>query len=341
MIVFRADGSDKIGSGHLMRCMTIATAVKDISKGRQKILFVTALEESATFIRNKGFDAVVLGKIELSEEIPEMVLFLQREKPEWLFVDSYKVTKDYLKEMSQYTRVGYMDDFGNEAYPVNMLVNYNIFADKAHYSKLYDGLDTVCLIGPEYIPVRNEFADTDYVVKEEMTDVLLLTGGGDYCHLSEQFIDCFGNVTELSGIRFHLICGYYNERMEILKEKVKAYTNFILYENVSNMAELMQCCDLALTAGGSTVYELCSVGVPFVGYSFADNQHPLMNYVGEHNIAPCLGDYRQEGAVLLEKMAKEIVSYKDVRVRKDACRKVKGFVDGMGAGRIADKLLIC
>lgn len=339
MIVFRADGSDKIGSGHLMRCMTIARQICEKYGDRQDVLFVTALEESVDFIRSKGFEAIALGKIELNEELPEIISFLEKEKPEWLLIDSYKATVEYLAEVRKYTKVAYMDDFGEQRYPVDMIVNYNVFAREEHYTKLYEGQNTKCLIGPMYIPIRDEFTKQKFIVKEQMTDVLLLTGGGDYCHLSEKFIDTFGQKPELSGLRFHLICGYYNERMEIIKEKALKHDNFIIYENVSEMGRLMQKCDLALTAGGSTVYELCAVGVPFVGYSFADNQHPLMNYICEQEVAPYLGDYRECGDELLEDMAEHIIACKKTARRKEIHESVKGFVDGMGAARIADALL--
>ncbi len=338
MIIFRADGSDKIGSGHLMRCMTIAGQICEKYGDKQKALFVTALKESAEFIRSKGFDAIVLGNIELNEELPEIIPFLEKEKPQWMFVDSYKTTAEYIAEVRKYTKVAYMDDFGEEQYPADMIVNYNVFADKEHYLKLYDRQDTRLLIGPGYIPIRSEFSCQKYTVKEQITDVLLLTGGGDYCHLSEKFIDTFGQEVMLSDIRFHLICGYYNERMDIIKEKALKHDNFIIYENVSNMGELMQRCDLALTAGGSTVYELCAVGVPFVGYTFADNQHPLMNYICEQKIAPYLGDYRECGDKLLEDMVDHIIDFRNLEKRNEIHETVRGFVDGQGALRIADAL---
>ncbi len=129
MIIFRADGSNKIGAGHIMRCMTIADAFPD----KERVLFVTCSEDSVPLINARGYKAVVLktyeGKealeIPIDKELKEFKAVLKENKPSFIMVDSYRATDDYLTELGKISTVGYIDDVGEHKYPVKLLLNYN------------------------------------------------------------------------------------------------------------------------------------------------------------------------------------------------------------------------
>ena len=69
-------------------------------------------------------------------------------------------------------------------------------------------------------------------------------------------------------------------------------SRIVLHEQVSDMAALMSTCDLAFSAGGTTLYELCAVGVPSVSFSMADNQLPGVKAFDDANLIPWAGDIR-------------------------------------------------
>lgn len=337
MILIRADGSPKTGSGHIMRCMTIAEQIKD----REQICFVTASEESVSLIENRGFNVEVLkgcyseNRIEEIDELRQLII---NKNAKLLLVDSYLVTDGYFEGLKDLVKLAYLDDFGEMVYSADIIINYNVFANENDYLQKYPTQVTECLIGPSYIPIRGEFTQDKYEVRPELKDVLLLTGGGDYYNLAEKFMDNFGQCEELKHINFHLVCGYYNNQKEILKKKAERYNNFCIYENVQDIWKLMRKCDCAVTAGGTTVYELCAVGVPIIGYAFADNQHPVMDYMNHNRRAVYCGDYRDKGERLLGELAQTILEYTEYEVRKDMSASLKSLVDGNGAKRIADAL---
>lgn len=338
MLIIRADGNSKIGAGHLMRCLTIA----DEYQKRNQILFACADELSAQLASQRGYQTLVLGTDyrNMEEELPIWERFFCDKEEKTLFlVDSYNVTEAYLSSLRKYGRVILMDDTCMTAYPVDYLINYNVFASKEAYEKLYQGKGTQFLMGASYIPIRSSFTQESYAVREKLENILLLTGGGDYYGLAEKFVDEFGKKEELKKFTFHLVCGCYQDRMKELQEKAEACGNFYLYENVQDIWKLMAKCDLAITAGGTTVYELCAMGVPFLGYSFADNQQPLLEYLKENQIAPSCGDYREVQGQLMERMAEQIVCCKETAVRKKISNREKELVDGCGAQRIAKILL--
>lgn len=337
MILIRADGSPKTGSGHIMRCMTIAEQLKD----RVQICFVTASEESVSLIENRGFNVEVLKGCYTEnriEEIDELRQLIINKKAKLLLVDSYLVTEGYFEGLKDLVKLAYLDDLGEKVYPTDIIINYNVFANESDYLQKYSMQATECLIGPSYIPIRSEFTQEQYEIRQGLKDVLLLTGGGDYYNLAEKFMDTFGRCEELKHINFHLVCGYYNNQKETLKRKVRQYNNFCLYENVQDIWKLMRKCDCAVTAGGTTVYELCAVGVPIIGYTFADNQHPVMDYMNHNKLTVYCGDYRDKGEALFEKLAQALLNYTEYEFRKDMSDAVKNLVDGKGAKRIADAL---
>lgn len=337
MILIRADGSPKTGSGHVMRCMTIAEQLND----REQICFVTASEESVSLIEDRGFKVEVLKGCYTEnriEEIDELRQIIINKKAKLLLVDSYLVTEEYFEGLKDIVKLAYLDDIGEKLYPADVIINYNVFATESDYLQKYSVQATECLIGPSYIPIRGEFTQEKYEVRKEFRDVLLLTGGGDYYNLSEKFMDTFGQREELRHINFHLVCGYYNNQKEILRKKAEQYNNFYLYENVQDIWKLMRQCDCAVTAGGTTVYELCAVGVPIIGYAFADNQHPVMDYLNQNKLAVYCGDYRDKGEILFEKLTKTLLDYTEYELRKNMSNSIKNLVDGKGAKRIADAL---
>lgn len=342
MIFIRADGNAKIGAGHLMRCMTVAECLRE----KEKVVFLTAYEESVNFIREKGYEVILLNcyrfcpvETGMEKEIPELRELVTRYMPRSILVDSYHITPSYFEKLSEFVPVIYMDDFGKERYCVDKLFNYNIFADENHYRRLYEGTNTEYCIGPEFIPIRAPFRQIRYQVGKELKRVLFMTGGGDYYGLTEKFMDTFGNNPRFRGMSFYILCGSFNSRTEFLKKKAEEKENFYIFENIRDIWNLMSKSDLAISAGGTTVYELCSLGVPFLGYSFADNQIPVLKYLQEHKVISYCGDYRELKNGMFDNMETALEKYRSYDLRKEAGFLEQKCVDGRGAGRIADRIL--
>lgn len=341
MIVFRADGSNTTGAGHLMRCMTIADAFPN----KDRILFVTNSEESARMVAERGFDAVVLktyegrnpSEVSIEKELPELKKILKDNRATYLMVDSYRVTDDYLEKLKAITVVGLIEDKGDHKYPVNLILNYNIFADSDKMDKMY-GTDAMILCGADYIPIREPFCEARYTVFKKVRNVLILTGGGDAFNLADKFVDFFGNRED--GIKYHLVSGFY-ANSEPLRRKIEKCNNIEFYSDIKDIWNLMVQCDIAVSAGGTTVYELMAVGVPVVGYTFADNQKPLMEYIKEKDIFPTCGDYRNEGDNLLKNIDNAIISLTEQTVRKEISFMEQSIVTGNGASYTKEAINYC
>ena len=102
----------------------------------------------------------------------------------------------------------------------------------------------------------------------------------------------------------------------------------------------MRCCRIALTAGGSTVYELAALGVPFICFSCAENQEALVDYIGSNQIACSAGAWHREPDQTLERIGELFGKLAEDAKQREACRsREMAMVDGKGAERLAEELL--
>ena len=330
-ILIRADGNAGIGAGHLMRCLTIAEALEN----KAQVGFVCADRDSAELAMSKGFDAYVWGTDykHMEQELPLWEqLFDGNLRNRKILVDSYYVTNVYLEGLQTYGQVILLDDMCKRPWNVDKLINYNAFATIEMYDSLNSPYKTQYYVGGRYIPIRKEFCGKDYQPKEHAENILITTGGGDCDNIAGQILD---NIRDAS-CTFHVVTGRFNPHYDELLKRSKEYGNVQVYHDVKNMAELMARCDLAVTAGGTTIYELSTLGVPFVCFSYAENQEKLTEYIGDRQIAGYGGAYHKDACGTLEGIAKQINELKkNSALRKEYSEKERKLVDGEGAKRIA------
>ena len=343
MLFIRADGNAETGTGHLMRCLTIAEKVKT------QVLFLCADALSADFVRERGFGSLVLGEEAFSvAESEKLAAFLKDRSTDGdcLLIDSYRATPAYVEALSRWIKTAYMDDMGKEVYPADIIINYNAFADRKAYEALYSRAGIKMprlLVGSEYIPVRDAFCNKGFTVKEKPVSLLLTTGGGDADNLAGGILQRLLKEPSLAGMQMHVVSGAFNPHYETLLKLAEEHENVTVYRNVRDMAALMATCDIAVTAGGSTVYELCALGVPFVCFSYAENQNALIRFVARQDIAVSAGilkDRKEEDRRYLEenisRLAAELAVSRESRERYG--RRERELVDGGGALRLAETL---
>ena len=123
-----------------------------------------------------------------------------------------------------------------------------------------------------------------------------------------------------------------------LLNMAQADGRIVLCEGVQDMASLMASCDLAFSAGGTTLYELCAVGVPSVSYTMADNQIPGVLAFSQAGLIPYVGDVRNHPDFFGSAMAalEDLMSVPAARRSQSA--RMKMAIDGAGADRIAEAL---
>lgn len=345
MFYIRADGNEKIGMGHIMRCLTIAEALR---KQGEDILFLTADEKPVKLIEERGFAAKILFTYydEMEVELPQLLsIFMgdigsaQREKPK-ILVDSYFVTEFYLKNLRLSAKVILMDDEKRAVYPCDGLVNYNIYGKTLGYEREYPS-ETKLFLGCDYMPLREQFRDRSYKVRDKAEHILLTTGGGDNCHMALALAERLLSLgQERTGFTWHIVCGPYQSDTKKLEELAAGNSMLQVHKDMTDLSELMQNCDIAVSAAGSTLYELCSIGVPTVGFYFAENQRRNMETFGKLTPVMNAGDFSVCPERVLDFILKEVeILCSEKELREKISRAMRSIVDGKGADRLAKEIL--
>lgn len=344
MIIFRTDGNSSVGSGHAMRCLAIADAAKKMG---ERCLFVIAGKELFPIITSHTHECIVLNTdfTHMDTEIKQFLPIIQKKRPWVLFIDSYFVTDTYLSQVwncvkKNSGKLVYIDDVLSFPYPCDILVNYNIFGpDKiCDYNLMYQKVQVSppkFLLGTSYAPLREEFQKLQKrKVKKMARDILISTGGSDSEHLTVEIVktlkQCKNQYT------FHIIIGALNTDKEIIQHIAHDDSRIILYDNVNHMANLMFKCDVAISAAGSTLYELCATQTPAITYIIADNQIPGAESFNKHQILDCVGDMRKLGVA---KFSEHLIQHgmelaQNYDKRLAICTRLRSVVDGNGAYNI-------
>lgn len=342
MYYIRADANEEIGTGHVMRCLSIA---EEFRHRGEEVTFIIADERSRSMIEEHGFSVICLNSVwnDLEKEISSLVQAIKGRGISSLLIDSYFVTEAYLKEIGKHTKIAYIDDLNQFLYPVDLLVNYNIYAEELKYEKRYReaGLNTKFLLGCRYVPLREEFSRIDRKINETVSRVLITSGGTDPYDAVGGILENLSEKPWFDVTEFHVILGRFNKNREKLEERWGDCKNVVLLRNVKNMAEHMIQCDIAVTAGGVTTYELCATGIPSVMYTLADNQLDIANTVSRLGLMPWVGDIREDRQQCVKAIGEQVEQLKNSPVmRQGLSEKMRKMVDGKGCEILADILVM-
>jgi UDP-2,4-diacetamido-2,4,6-trideoxy-beta-L-altropyranose hydrolase len=297
-VAIRTDASLVIGTGHVMRCKTLADELRD--KGAE-IHFICREHPGHLIhlLRNAGYITVALPEIDKKDDASRTasdnyVAWLAREqsqdarqtmealsdfKPDWLVIDHYGIDITWERLLRPYIgNILVIDDLANRPHDCELLLDQNLYLGM---EKRYSGLvpsTTRQLLGPRYALLRPEFRKARKTLRERdgiVRRILIFFGGVDPTGETEKSLLALQQL-ELTNISVKVVVGSNNPRTEIIQEKCSAIPYVSFHQQVSNMAELMEESDLALGAGGSTTWERCALGLPCLTIIVADNQRKSM-----------------------------------------------------------------
>lgn len=331
-LIFRCDATVKIGTGHLMRCFALALAWK--TKGGEAV-FVTNCRSSGLLKRleNEGFSIV---KIDESYPHPAdwkvLSEVLINFPNSWCVVDGYHFDSDYYRLIREKgNRVLVLDDTAHwDFYEAEAILNQNINADELKYNCLPE---TKLLLGTEYALLRREFWHWQNWQREipDIAEKILVTmGGSDVYNQTLKVIKAIEKLN-FENLEVKAVVGASNPHLSELKQ-LKVNFNLEIISNAENMAELMAWADLAISAAGSTCWEMAFMSLPALLIVIADNQIGLGKGVSEAGFAKNLGWFEDVSEELLVENLKEILP--DNEKRQQMSQLGRKIVDGNGATRL-------
>ena len=346
LVYFRTDGNSHIATGHLVRCLSIADACFSLG---MKVCFLVSDQESQALLQS--FDPACRFPVriletavydDLEKELPEVLGMLNEagQAEQIFFLDSYYVTEHYLSAVRTAAKVAYLDDLQLFDYPADLLINYDVIPESrsASYQAAYQNAART-LLGASYTPLRAQFTNLQPYCRDRVSNILVTTGGSDPYHFCLRLIAAFRENSFLHLCQLHVVVGRLNEDKDKLYKLADELPFLQLHENVSDMASLMASCDLAVSAAGTTLYELCAAGVPSMSFCLADNQLTAAKAFDEAGAIPCAGDIRCNCDEVLVKIMNFVTDMLgNFQKRLTAQATMRQLVDGKGAVRIAKAL---
>lgn len=249
-----------------------------------------------------------------------------------MVLDRYDLESDYLAPWAQTERpVLQLVDSGEPLVGATMALNQNLGAQMAQRAGLQQ------LMGLNYALLRKEFRCAEPIdLSLPPRRCLLSLGAADPDGHTLSLIGALEPVMTAHFMTLVVVVGANNARSASLHRQAAERSWIELHENVSDMASLMATCQLAVSAAGSTLWELCAVGLPRVVLSIAPNQRPLAQASADAGVAHDLGRAEDLLPKPLQQALQNLID--DPSARQDQARKGRVLVDGQGAVRVAQAL---
>lgn len=339
MIYIRTDSNEEIAAGHVMRCLSLA---QELRRQGEKVLFLSADANPTAIIREDGFEHKVLGSRwdALDEEIEIMKGLLQSSENAFLLIDTYKVTRRYVENLLPCVKIGYLGSKREYLGGLDLLINYSSNIDADFYRKNYGASKTKLLLGTEYAPLRAEFQDAWTPMSRSVRRILLTTGSTDSADVVSRLLPMLLESLELTEVVLDVVIGPMFSQRDELKKKYGTLSRVALHENVRSMSTLMCSADLAISANGTTVYELAAMGLPVISFAMNEEQEPSAEGMARLGIVDFCGNVLKEGTKCLKNIYCRVVYYCGNPDARNCLAKIAHKkIDGKGSQRIAEQII--
>lgn len=340
MLFVRADASTTIGTGHVMRMLALAQAWR--RRGGEAIFVCsecpTELQER---LKREGFAVHVLNASPGSEEDLRAFLeiLLEADKPR-VALDNYHFNCDYQTAVRQVaSRLLLVDDYAHlDQYNCDILLNQNLGANSLGLKEKAGGAQL--LLGSKFILLREEFLNLEKIKptsQSERLRLLITMGGSDAHNVTSALLAHLKHlVTQPLEVRVLLgSANLHTHEVQSLSATMPFPTEVII--NTADMPSYLLWADAAITAGGSTCWEMAYMGVPMAVVVVAENQAKIAEHLDREGMAINLGWHSNLANYKVRDRLQFFLNNKEARTQLE--EKAKQVVDGKGSARICAALL--
>lgn len=307
-VAFRVDATDRIGTGHFMRCLTLATALH----GRDAHVRFVSRNLPPHFIRmveQRGIQVVALqggacadgaGDIAYSawlgttqdEDAAQTIDALRDHRWNWIVVDHYALDARWESAVRGVTaRILAIDDLADRRHDCDLLLDQNHYEDMS--SRYAGKVPEHCrmLLGPRHALLRPEFSEIRRNVRPRtgaVNRILVFFGGVDAGNFTGQAIQAL-SLLQRRDLQVDVVIGVQHPNRQEIEQACSAL-GYACHVNTPRMAALTAQADLAIAAGGSAVWERCCLGLPALTLCTAENQRRQVLDAAAHGLlyAPTL-----------------------------------------------------
>lgn len=360
-IAFRTDASLQAGTGHVMRCLTLADTLK--TRGAECHFICREHQGNMIeLVRKKGYGIYALprmsrGGIPLTQKHEELfhaswlgvtqqqdadtcTPILRELQPDWLIVDHYALDARWECAVRPLCRkLMVIDDLADRQHACDLLLDQNLGRKKQDYTNLVP-LHCQTLIGPHYALLRPEFVKLrDYSLGRRVNlqpkQLLIAMGGVDQNNATNRVLNTLPICVLPNGFNITVIMGTAAPWLAEVRELAThmPWPTEVLV-NIGDMAQRIADSDLAIGAAGGSSWERCCLGLPTLMVVLAENQWQGASALDAHGAASLLGTPEDIARKLPQALSTLLQGAKLSEMSQNAQR----IVDGLGATRIVENM---
>ena len=361
LVAFRTDASIQIGTGHVMRCLTLAD---EFARQGHKCHFICRQHPAhlADLIISKGHELSLLPhpeetssqqcetstegyenwlNVSWEEDAHQTLNAISAQRPAWLVVDHYGLDLRWESLLSgAVNKIMVIDDLANRAHACNLLLDQNLGRTASEYDGLLP-IDCQLLIGPTYALLRPEFAELrnqslSRRIDPKLNRILISLGGVDLPNMTGRILRALALTPLPPETEVEIIMGAFAPHLNEVKAQAAQLPFMTKIEvNVDDMANKMCLADLFIGAAGSTSWERCCMGIPAITVIIAENQRAIAEALS-----------KVEAGILIncKKLEEELIAlFKmlslDAKIQRNQSRNAAQVCDGSGANYVVKSLL--
>ena len=339
-LLIRADAGPEIGAGHVMRCLALAQAWQDRG-GRAVFAMAQTTPAIRARLSDENCEIVAINAVAgESQDAAATVATARKHNASWIVLDGYAFNSQYqsrVKNTRNHTL--YVDDLAAcDEYRADIVLNPNLsgsesqYAGRAHSAQL--------LVGTRYSLLRREFrrwANWARMIPAVAGKVLITLGGSTPRDLALCVLDALSQIQ--SAIKTAVfVVGATTEDFDSIKRAAQSLAGRITFvKSATDMAALMMQADVAVSAAGSTCWELCCLGLPSLLVDVAGNQTAEALELDRQGYAKYVGSAATLDPDRLAQELRELLRSEETR--RSLSSKGRELVDGLGAERVVSALL--
>lgn len=325
IIAIRVDGNSEIGFGHLMRMKAL---VRELGKLGAEVIFLSKNPQNI-----EGYRVLQLDSQTRDEEDLLVEKMLMEIQVGMLIIDSYDYTQERLDRVGQLPLLSvYVDDLNRHPFNTDFVVNGNLYAPGLSYRGR-----ARFLLGTKYLLMREEFAGVSLRLPNQRVEHVLITfGAADMENITPGILQVLKSYEHFEDLHWHVVIGPVFRNPAEIEAVAKDCPNVTLHYNPA-IKNLMEFCDISISASGSTTYELAACGVPTLLVIAADNQVRLAREAEQQGMALNLGWHYELDPGKLHSTLDSLINNRVLRGKM--ARRGQELIDGRGAQRVAAVLL--
>ena len=353
-VVFRVDASHRSGIGHLIRCLTLARALRENgcetgfvcrAHAGNMIDLLRSVEQPVEVLpapapapsADAGEYGGWLG-VTQAEDSEQTIEVLRSTKPDWLVVDHYGLDASWESRLRGSSgRIMVIDDMASVPHDCDLLLNQNYSDDGQERYETLVSASARLLLGPRYALMRPEYAEYRGHLRARTADVsrvLVFFGGSDLQNMTGLALEALSDP-EFAGIAVDVVVGANHRHRRALEMQSSARLRTELFGPRPHLADLMSRADLAIGAGGATTWERMCLGLPALVITIADNQIPTSELLAQRGLLKVVGRAGTVGVSDVQRSLAEELVRRRVANRFDVGMDIS---DGLGVPRVIDAL---